>query len=168
MQPLIVVPANDVDPAGIELTVELPQVWLDSTLKDAEAHATRPGSFRGRLSRSGKADVVVRAKIAAELELPCARCLGPAPLSVSTELSLLLKPRPSGAPQDEAARVRREAKRAREGCREGPRCRGRNQGGDERGSRKGRRAEGPPKPPATPSTSSRPPRPTSTNTMARR
>ena len=79
MQPLIVVPANDIDAAGVELAVELPQAWLDATLSDAEAHAKTPGSLRGRLSRSGKADIVVRAKIAAELELPCARCLGPAP-----------------------------------------------------------------------------------------
>jgi uncharacterized protein len=152
VQPLIVVPANDVDPAGIELTVELPQVWLDSTLKDAEAHATRPGSFRGRLSRSGKADVVVRAKIAAELELPCARCLGPAPLSVSTELSLLLKPRPGGAPQDEAARVRREAKRAAKGAAKGPAAAGATKEGPNeappaKAAAKAPAAKAPPKPP---------------------
>ncbi|NUP11989.1 MAG: DUF177 domain-containing protein [Polyangiaceae bacterium] len=104
MQPLIVVPANDIDAAGMDLSVDLPQTWLDTVLEDAGAHAKHPGQLKGRLSRSGKADIVVRAKVAAELEVPCARCLGPSNVDVRAELSLLLKPRSGMASKSEASR----------------------------------------------------------------
>jgi uncharacterized protein len=96
VQPLIVVPANDIDAAGFELSIELPVAWLDAKLE--EARATEPGRLEGRLSRSGKADIVVRCRLAAQLTVPCARCLEPAPVDIRTDLSLLLKPKtPSAA-----------------------------------------------------------------------
>lgn len=94
MQPLIVVPANDIDAAGLEVAADLPVAWLDSKLEDAEAHAVAPGRISGRLSRSGKADIVVRCKVSCEVELPCARCLAPARVAIEADLSLLLEPRP--------------------------------------------------------------------------
>lgn len=106
MQPLIVVPANDVDAAGMDLVVDLPQDWLDAKLTDAEARSRRPGHLKARISRSGKTDIVVRAHVVASLDLPCARCLGASLSDVDTNLSLLLKARPNG-PQDEGgARAR--------------------------------------------------------------
>lgn len=103
MQPLIVVPANDIDAAGMDLTVELPQSWLDSKLEDAEATSRSPGSFKGRLSRSGRADIVVRGDVRADLDMPCARCLAPAHVEVRAEMGLLLQPRPGGAPSEDAS-----------------------------------------------------------------
>jgi len=95
MLALIDVLANDIDPAGVELEAELPVAWLGAKLADAEARAVSPGRIAGRLSRSGRADIVVRARIECDVEVPCARCLDPAAVAVRTELSLLLKPAPS-------------------------------------------------------------------------
>ena len=63
MVPLIDVLANDIDPAGVELEAALPVAWLGAKLGDAEARAVSPGRIVGRLSRSGRADIVVRARI---------------------------------------------------------------------------------------------------------
>lgn len=93
MQPLIVVPANDIDAAGVAIKAELPREWLKAQLSDAEAEPTDVGEISGRVSRSGKADVVIRCRVSAHVELPCARCLKPSPVDVKADLSLLLKPR---------------------------------------------------------------------------
>jgi uncharacterized protein len=91
--PLIVIPANDVDASGLSIEVELPVAWLESQLADAEARAETPGRVTARLSRSGKADIVVRGALACELSMPCARCLAPTRQPVKAELTLLLRPR---------------------------------------------------------------------------
>jgi uncharacterized protein len=90
---LIVLQANDVETTGIEVSEELPVAWLNQHLREAEAEARGAGKFSGRLSRSGKADIVVRGKLSASVSLPCARCLTMTPVEVSAELSLLLRPR---------------------------------------------------------------------------
>lgn len=90
---LLVVPANDIDTTGLPIASPLPVEWLEAQLHEAEAHAAAPGTFSGRLSRSGKADIVVRGKLACSLTLPCARCLEPTGFDVAAELSLLLRPR---------------------------------------------------------------------------
>ncbi len=119
MSPLIFVPANDIDASGVSMEVELPESWLNAQVGDADAHAeveeeasgelrtTRqsqrlsevraeaPGRFRGRLSRSGRADIVVRGTVDAVLVMPCARCLAPTKQVVRTDLTLLLLPRPN-------------------------------------------------------------------------
>lgn len=102
MQPLIVVPANDIDAAGVAVDTELPRDWLKAQLADAEAEPTAVGKISGRVSRSGKADVVIRCKVSAQLELPCARCLKASPVDVKADLSLLLKPR-AAAPRAASA-----------------------------------------------------------------
>ena len=96
---LIAVQANDIETIGLELASELPIAWLNAQLKEAEADAEVPGRFSGRLSRSGKADIVVRGKLSASVRLPCARCLAPSMYSVAAELSLLLRPRRPTAPE---------------------------------------------------------------------
>ena len=95
--PLLVFPANDIETPGVAVEAELPVAWLERELAEAEASATKAGDLRGRISRSGKADMVVRCRVLASLELPCARCLDPTAVDVDTELSLLLKPRPTAA-----------------------------------------------------------------------
>ncbi|MFO0553297.1 MAG: DUF177 domain-containing protein [Polyangiaceae bacterium] len=95
--PLLVIPAHEIDISGQPLAADLPVHWLEAELSDAGAHAAAPAHVEGRVSRSGKADIVVRAKVTAELTLPCARCLEPTPVSVRTELSLLLRPHPGRA-----------------------------------------------------------------------
>lgn len=94
MQPLLVVPHSDIDVAGVGLEAELPPSWLDAQLEEASAVALGPGRVSARLSSSGRADVVVRGEVDAKVRVPCARCLGPAELTLHGELSLLLQPRP--------------------------------------------------------------------------
>ncbi len=91
--PLIALAANDVDAAGLSLDVELPVAWLSERAAEADGTATAPGRFSGRLSRSGRADIVVRGRVKASVDLPCARCLKPVGIPIDTEIALLLKPR---------------------------------------------------------------------------
>jgi uncharacterized protein len=114
MPPLIVVTANDIDIPGIALDATLPQAWLDSELAEAEAQANAPGRLTARLSRSGT-EIVVRGRVVASLQLPCARCLQPASAEVDTELSLLLKPAPElrAAGAAAAARSPQKSRRVR-------------------------------------------------------
>ncbi|MFO0616506.1 MAG: DUF177 domain-containing protein [Polyangiaceae bacterium] len=106
---LLVITANDIDQAGITFEQALPADWLDAELAESGAKATAPGGVKARLSRSGKSDIVVRGDCHAELELPCARCLKPTAVSVTGELSLLLKVRvaPPEAPRGQERRSSR-------------------------------------------------------------
>ena len=102
MQRLIEIPASDIEAAGLAVEMALPAEWLTEQLADAEARAIADGRVTARLSRSGRADIVVRGTVHAELEVPCARCLKPAAVTADGELALLLEPRPGAA--DVAAR----------------------------------------------------------------
>src|SRR5262245_31660959 len=85
---LLAVSATDIDTSGLALDRELPVAWLDAELADATATAGQPGRVAVRLSRSGH-DVVVRGRVRAAIQTPCARCLEPARWDIDTELSLL-------------------------------------------------------------------------------
>lgn len=106
MDPILVYAAGDLDSAGIPVDRELPPAWLAEHLSDVEATAERPGHVTGRLSLSGTDHVVVRCDARAEVTVPCARCLGPAPVDLRAELSLLLRP---GKVLPEPARVLKAA-----------------------------------------------------------
>jgi uncharacterized protein len=74
--------------------------WLARELADAEATVAEPGHVKVRLSRSGKADIVVRGRVQARFSVPCGRTGAPAPLEVDAELTLLLTPKtPSSGPK---------------------------------------------------------------------
>lgn len=92
MDPLLVYAAGDLDSAGIPVDRELPPAWLAEQLADVEAHAEVPGRVEGRLSLSGTDHVVVRCNARAAITVPCARCLGPAPVDLRAEIALLLRP----------------------------------------------------------------------------
>ncbi len=92
MDPLLVYAASDLDTGGKALERDLPPAWIAEHLADVGASATVPGRVEGRLSRSGLDDVVVRAAVRADVTVPCARCLGPAPIDLRGEISLLLRP----------------------------------------------------------------------------
>jgi len=91
---LVAIAANDIDQAGILIDEVVPKEWIEARLADETYHALSDGRFWGRLSRSGKLDVVVRGSVTAEVEMPCARCLGPTKNPIKGEISLLLKCRP--------------------------------------------------------------------------
>ena len=76
------VPIHDLDAGGREFRFPVRAAWLRGAL---EGTGVTPGDCDGevavRLSKSGN-DVVVRGKLAAELLVPCARCLEPASVPV--------------------------------------------------------------------------------------
>jgi uncharacterized protein len=98
VHPLIAISANDIDLAGVAVDVELPREWISARLEDEDVRATANGKLTARLSRTGKADVVVRGHVTASVEAPCARCLKPTPVDVKGELALVLKPKAPASP----------------------------------------------------------------------
>ncbi|MFO0590980.1 MAG: DUF177 domain-containing protein [Polyangiaceae bacterium] len=91
MTPHFTVPAHDIDAAGLARSFELPAAWLALALGDTDVEATGDGHADVRLSKTGH-DVIVRGKVRAPLQMPCARCLKDVTIPVDTELSLLLRP----------------------------------------------------------------------------
>ncbi|MDI3288529.1 DUF177 domain-containing protein [Polyangium sp. 15x6] len=89
--PLFAIPAGDIDAAGRSIAADLPVAWLDEQLSDCDLRGAESGHVSGRISRSG-AEIVVRGRVHAVLQAPCARCLEPTKLDVDAEMSLLLKP----------------------------------------------------------------------------
>ena len=94
--PRFVVPAADIDIAGIPVDEPLPTSWLAEQLADTDVGVASPGEptaghVRVRLSRSGN-EIVVRGRVEARLSVPCARCLEPAALAVDGPVSLVLRP----------------------------------------------------------------------------
>lgn len=80
---------RDLDAAGKPFRFALRTAWLRGALEGTEVQpAGADGSLDLRVSKSGT-DVVVRGKLAAELVVPCARCLEPAHVSVKQDLSAL-------------------------------------------------------------------------------
>jgi uncharacterized protein len=92
MQPLLVFPATDLDTAGRAFDVALTHEWIAAELADVEATAVEPGRATGRLSLSGTSDIVVRGDARVSITVPCARCLDPARIDLTGEVSLLLRP----------------------------------------------------------------------------
>jgi uncharacterized protein len=104
--PLLTINASDIDTAGVAIDAELPVSWIDQELGDADVRGQLPGRVQARLSRSGN-EIVVRGRVDAKVTTPCARCLDPAPVDVTGELSLLLKAAPPerGGTKGKAAKV---------------------------------------------------------------
>jgi uncharacterized protein len=88
---LFAINAADIDVAGRSIDADLPVEWLDVQLAECDVHATAPGKFSARLSRSDN-EIVVRGKVHASLDGTCGRCLSVAKLMIDGELSLLLRP----------------------------------------------------------------------------
>jgi uncharacterized protein len=80
---------HDLDAAGKPFRFVVPAAWMRGALEATNvAPGGSDGEFAGRLSKSGR-DVVVRGRLRAELCVPCARCLQPARVSVSEDISAL-------------------------------------------------------------------------------
>jgi uncharacterized protein len=87
------IPVRDLDAAGKPFRFTLRNAWMRGALEGTDAQpAAGDGSLDLRVSKSGT-DVVLRGKLAAELVVPCARCLEPARVSVKEDLSALAVPR---------------------------------------------------------------------------
>lgn len=87
------VPVRDLDAAGKPFRFTMRAAWIRGALEGTEVQpAGDDGSLDVRVSKSGT-DVVLRGKLAAELVVPCARCLEPAHVSVKQDLAALAVPR---------------------------------------------------------------------------
>jgi uncharacterized protein len=87
---------KDLSVEGTEIDIPLETDWLRAMIDVPELSPIegQKGRFWGRLSMTGK-EVIVRGHVRAPLQMPCARCLGPASIQVNAELTLVLSPGPS-------------------------------------------------------------------------
>jgi uncharacterized protein len=95
-------PASNLDAGGKRFQLPIRTAWLRGVLEGTAVEASEhDGELDLRLSKSGT-DVVVRGTLAADLIVPCSRCLAPALVPVREELSLLAVP---GAHVEKGKRV---------------------------------------------------------------
>jgi uncharacterized protein len=100
------IPARDLDAAGKSVRFVVRAAWIRGALEGTDVGAAGPdGELDVRVSKSGT-DVVVRGTLSAQLTVPCARCLEPARLAVSEDISALVVPaavlrESSGAGEDD-------------------------------------------------------------------
>ncbi len=83
---------QDLDESGRDWSFAIGKDWLASALADTEL---RPGEREGRLqvhAQQNGLDVLVQARIEAELLATCSRCLGDVRLDVDLPLMALLSP----------------------------------------------------------------------------
>lgn len=86
------IPVSELDAGGKEYRFTVRPAWIRGQLENHEANASeREGSIVVRASKSGH-DVVVNGKLAAELTVPCARCLEPFALPIETDIAVLYAP----------------------------------------------------------------------------
>jgi uncharacterized protein len=85
------VSASELDAGGKEYVQPIPNAWLKTAFDDSDATPVGDGAIDVRLSRSGT-DVVVHGKAKADVELPCSRCLEPAKVALTAEISVLMVP----------------------------------------------------------------------------
>jgi uncharacterized protein len=86
------VPAQDLDAGGKHVRFVLRAAWIRGALEGTDVgQGGTDGTIDLRLSKSGT-DVVVRGTLAAELTVPCARCLEPAHVHVREPISALVIP----------------------------------------------------------------------------
>lgn len=90
--PEFAIPVSTLDAGGKEFDFVIRPSWLRGALEECDANATETeGRLDVRLSTSGT-DVVATGSIEAEIEVPCARCLGPAKVSITHDFSVLFVP----------------------------------------------------------------------------
>ncbi len=85
-------PISNLDAGGQEFRLPVRSAWLRGVLEGtAVAAPDKDGELDVRLSKSG-VDVVIRGTLAADLVVPCSRCLEPAAIPVREEISILAVP----------------------------------------------------------------------------
>ncbi len=86
------VPVSSLDAGGKTFEFPIRPSWLRGALEGCDVGPTETeGHLEVRLSMSGR-DVVASGSLDAELEMPCARCLGPATVKIDHTFSVLYVP----------------------------------------------------------------------------
>lgn len=95
------VPISSLDAGGQSFTFAIRPAWVRGAMEGCEVTASeREGELVVRLSQSGD-DVVAQGTLEADLIVPCARCLGPAAVTISHSFSVIFVPAPSASPGDD-------------------------------------------------------------------
>ncbi|MBL0192619.1 MAG: DUF177 domain-containing protein [Myxococcales bacterium] len=95
------VPISSLDAGGKSFTFPIRPAWIRGAMEGCEVTPSeRDGTLEVRLSPSG-ADVVAQGTLEADLVVPCARCLGPANISISNSFSVIFVPNASTARGDD-------------------------------------------------------------------
>src|SRR5580700_3315703 len=88
------IPVHDLDAGGRDFQLPVRSAWLRGVLEGTDVGgSTKDGELRVRLSKSGT-DVVLLGSVAAEMLVPCSRCLELTPVAVREDFSLLAIPAP--------------------------------------------------------------------------
>ncbi len=86
------IPIHDLDASGKPFAFPVRAAWLRAVLEGSELSGVGPdGTLDVRVSKSGT-DVIVHGRLKAQLEVPCARCLAPAKVTIDQPLSVLMVP----------------------------------------------------------------------------
>jgi uncharacterized protein len=97
------VAARDLDASGKRFRFAVRASWIRGALEGTDVAAPdAEGELDVRVSKSGT-DVVIRGSVAAELVVPCARCLEPARIVVRAPVSALAVPAAAAAREGHAA-----------------------------------------------------------------
>ena len=85
-------PISNLDAGGQEFRLPVRSAWLRGVLEGTAVTAPdKDGELDVRLSKSG-VDVVIRGTLAADLVVPCSRCLDPAAVAIREDISILAVP----------------------------------------------------------------------------
>jgi uncharacterized metal-binding protein YceD (DUF177 family) len=109
-RPDLVVPVADLENGPKHAVFNLSEPWLRRALEGTDASVVGPGQLDVTLTKNGSS-VLVRGRVTAELTMPCVVTLDPVPVSVSTELVLMLSPQ-GGATTPHEGHVARRRPRA--------------------------------------------------------
>jgi len=117
-RPQFSVPVRDLERADQRRQFELSPEWLDAALAESDARSDgTPGSLEVLLKKNGR-EVLVKGVARARVTMPCARTLEPVPVSLESEILLLLTPRapapPAGGASKRSRRARSEESEAAE------------------------------------------------------
>jgi uncharacterized protein len=108
------IPVHDLDAGGRDFHLPVRAAWLRGVLEGTDVGgSTKDGELRVRLSKSGN-DVVLLGSVAAEMTVPCSRCLEPTPVTVHEDFSLLAVPSPSSRPAHKSRAGRSPARPRRQ------------------------------------------------------
>jgi uncharacterized protein len=92
---------NDIGAEGLPVDVLVTADWLAAACPDLEAKPGEAGlSLRGRITKTGE-DYLLRAQLHGALEIPCARCLEPARVTLDLPLTVTFVPAGLGEPADD-------------------------------------------------------------------
>jgi uncharacterized protein len=92
-QPLFKVSVAEIERNDVTLDCPIPAEWIDVHLAETEAKSQgKSGHLTAYLAKNGR-EILVQGKATVDVVMPCARTLDPVPLTLQSEIYLLLTPK---------------------------------------------------------------------------